>query len=73
MTIDIGTAHRLFQEAADFYSGRVLAITEDSELRVIAKATYGHAFVTTIRRVCEEIFYVIACEHMAHTLTDHIT
>lgn len=58
ITLDV--AHRLFLEAHDFYSGRTLFLSEDSEIRQIAKAVFHEQHTMYLVAVCEEIFYVVA-------------
>ena len=62
VTLDV--AQRLFEEARDFSSGRARYLAEESELRTIARAVFHQAYVMHIQKVCDEIFYVLACEFM---------
>ena len=69
MTVE--DARRLFVEARDFESGKVPYIAEDSEIRRRAAETYGHATISTLLRVCGDIFYVLACQYMDSTPSDN--
>lgn len=60
--ITLRKAHQLFEEARGFASGRVMYMREDSEIRVIARQIFGQEQVTHLTLVCNEIFYVLACE-----------
>jgi hypothetical protein len=57
-------AFRLFDEARGFSSGRVPYILEDSEIRHIALAVFGVSHTTHLLHVCNEIFYVVACDRL---------
>ncbi len=54
----------MFHEVYLWTSGRVQYLKEESEIRQIAKQVFHQAFVMHSMHVCNEIFYVIACEHM---------
>lgn len=58
------TAFRLFDEARLWSSGRVQYVTPESELRQIAQMLYGQAMLMQLQRVCDDIFYTIACDRM---------
>jgi hypothetical protein len=59
VTLDV--AHRLFPEARDWSSGRTKFLAEDSEIRTIATAVFHQAYIMHCQKVCDEIFYVLAC------------
>jgi hypothetical protein len=62
--ITLEVASRLFAEARDFASGRAPYLSEDSEIRKIAVTVFHKAHVLHLTKVCDEIFYVLACEFM---------
>ncbi len=62
MTLE--TASRLFAEAREWTSGRVKYLAEDSEIRQMALDTYHQQHVMHLQRVCDDIYYVLACEFM---------
>ena len=61
--LTLETAHRLFDEARLYSSGRAKYMSEDSEIRRIALDIYRHSIsVMHLQRVCDDIFYLVACE-----------
>lgn len=60
--VTLEVAHRLFEEARDFVSGREPYISPASEIRAIAKAVFHQDFSMHLMQVCYEVFYVLACE-----------
>lgn len=63
MTLEL--AKRLFVEADNFASGRVMYLNEDSEIRRLARDQYGIAHVMHLDRICTDIFHVIAVDAMS--------
>lgn len=64
MQITLEQARRLFKEANGFEIGVPLFLDSNSEIRQLAKKTFGHDSITVLRPVVAEIFRVIAEYHM---------
>lgn len=62
--VTLEVAQRLFPEARDYFSERLLYVGIDSEIRKIARVVFHADQSTHLRHVCNEIFYVLACEMM---------
>ena len=60
--VTLEVAHRLFEEARNFVSGREDGLDGDSDIRVIASQVFGKDYTTHLLQVCNEVFYVLACE-----------
>lgn len=55
-------AARLFDEARAFWSGRQPYVGLGSEIRQRALARFGEQQVQHLKAVCEDVFYLLACE-----------
>lgn len=62
--VTLAVAQRLFLEARNYASGRENYIGIGSEIRAIAVEVFGVAYAVHLTKVCDEIFYVLACEFM---------
>lgn len=62
VTITLEQASRLFNEARDFSSGREPYLSTDSEIRALSIAIYNQDDIIHWHRVCNNIFYLLACE-----------
>ncbi len=62
--VTLEVARRLFAEAANFTSGRTRYMCEDSEIRKIAEEVFRQSYVMHLDAVCNQIYYVLACEFM---------
>lgn len=75
MNIPLSTALRLFCEANNFEAEKSPhglrepdSISQSSEIRRIAKDTFGQAMTRELKIVCCEIFRVVANYHITHVM-----
>jgi hypothetical protein len=68
MNISVHTAARLFIEANDWTTGQVPYITDDSEIRRIAKTAFDGTTLLHLNAVCNEIFRILAVEYARYYL-----
>jgi hypothetical protein len=59
--VSLEEARSLFAEARDYFSERKHYVPERSPLRDVAARIYGRSSLSTLDRVCTDIFYVVAC------------
>lgn len=65
MNITVAQALKLFTEANDFVTERQRFIGVGSEIRALAQTTFMVANISTLEKVCAEIFRVVAEHHVA--------